>query len=80
MNLRKYDLAFQIFGVLWVGGGGWLMYRHPAWCAKVNSRIGLKRGTTARFQSLIKVVGIVELALAALGAISVVYMAAFGTY
>jgi hypothetical protein len=80
MNYRKYDLAFQILGVLCVGGCGWLMYRHPAWCAKVNARFGFRRGTTPGFQKFIKVLGIVEMVFAALGAISVVSMTVLGVH
>ncbi|WP_348262122.1 hypothetical protein P8935_20240 [Telmatobacter sp. DSM 110680] len=80
MNFQSYDLAFEIFGLLWVGGGGLLMYRHPTWCAKVNERFGFRRGMTPGFQKFIKALGIVEMVLAALGAISVVSMTVLGVH
>jgi len=66
------ELIFQIFGVCWVGGWGYWMFRHPEWFAKMNARFGLKAFTSPRFVKFTRWMDIVEMTLAGLSTIYVV--------
>jgi hypothetical protein len=72
------DAIFTAFGVLWVGGGGYLMFRAPNVFAKINARLGMKGLSGPRYISFIRRMGVVEMVLAALSAASYLAMAALG--
>jgi hypothetical protein len=69
---------FTILAVVWVGGWGFLMFRYPEFFAKINDRFGFKIGTSAKFIVFTRRMGIVEMILAALSAISTLIMHVLG--
>ena len=75
MNSLKTTLITCILGTVWVGGGGWLMYRYPSFFAKWNARFGFKTN-----QKLLRVVGLLEMTLAAIGAIGIPVALLLGWY
>lgn len=78
MNSEKSQLFFMAFGIVWVAGWGWLMYRHPEAFAKVNARFGFKLFTGPKYITFTRRLGIVEMTLAALGLISTLVTAIWG--
>jgi hypothetical protein len=52
---------WSAFGVLWVGGWGFVLYRYPAFIV----RIGFRSVTPGRIR-FIRLLGVVEMSLAAL--------------
>ena len=68
--MRKADALLILGGVIWVGGGGFLMFRYPEFFATINARVGLTRAKSPQFISLAKKVGIVEMVLAGLSVIA----------
>ena len=69
---------FTAIAVLWVGGGGYLMFRHAEFLARVNARLGLKWMYTPKCITLIKKLGILEMVLAALSVGVFLTMVALG--
>ena len=75
MNSLKTTLIMWILGTVWVGGCGWLMYRYPSLFAKWNSRFGVKTN-----QKVLRLVGFLEMTLAAIGAIGIPVALLLGWY
>jgi hypothetical protein len=66
------------FGVVWVGGGGYLMYRYPEFFAKLNARFRLKSSASPNYIVFTRRLGIIEMILVALGVIGMLVMHIFG--
>ena len=64
-----FQILFEVFGFLWVGGGGFLFYRYPDFFARMNTRVGFKRFSGPRFISFTRKAGIFYMALAVVSAI-----------
>jgi len=59
-----------IFAVIWVGGVGFLMYRYPEFFAKMSILFLPKVELSPGFISFTKKLGVVEMILAGIAAIS----------
>lgn len=73
-----FQALFSLFCVIWVGGGGFLVFRYPEFFAKINARFGMKWASSPRFIALTKIMGIVEMSLAGLSAVLFLVGLAFG--
>lgn len=78
MNSQPDILVFTIFGTIWVGGGGWLMYRYPEFFAKLNGLFGFKLFTGPKYIKFTKRLGVLEMTLAALGVLCFIITTVFG--
>jgi hypothetical protein len=70
----RTQLLFKVFAVLWVGGWGFIVYRHPEFFAKLNARFGAKWASGPRFISFTRKAGIVYMAMAVLSAVVMLVM------
>lgn len=77
-GLPHFRLFFAIFGVIWVGGGGYMMFRYPEFFANINARLGSRWAGSLRYIRLCRKLGIVEMLLAAISICSIVISAIFG--
>jgi hypothetical protein len=75
MSYRETAL-FCVFGILWVGGGGFVFYRWPDFLVRVNERFRCPKwlSPSVRF---IRWMGIIEMILAALSLLNLILMIAF---
>jgi hypothetical protein len=78
MDGMNSELRFAIFGVCWVGGWGYVMFRYPEFFARINARFGLKAFGSPKFIKFTRWMGIVEMTLAGLSAINVALMTLSG--
>jgi hypothetical protein len=74
----QFRIVFNLIGIVWVGGGGFLMYCFPEAFARVNVRFGFKSWANPKFVKFIRWMGIVEMFLAALSLIGMVVTSALG--
>ena len=63
-----------IFGIFWVGGWGFALYRYPEFFAAINRRLGRKMFATPGYIAVLRVIGIAELILAGIGVISLFFL------
>ena len=66
-------VLLTVLSSLFVGGAGFVFYRHPGFFAEMNRRLGRKMFATPRFIALLRVVGIVEMALAGFAILSLFF-------
>jgi hypothetical protein len=74
----QFKILFMILGVVWVGGGGYLMFRYPEFFARINARFGFTFFATPKFIKFTRWVGIIEMILAGLSLVNAVVMSLFG--
>jgi hypothetical protein len=74
----QFRVFFMVFGVLWVGGWGYAIYRYPEVFARLNARFGFRSFSGPRFISFTRKAGVFYMALAALSAILTAVSYAFG--
>jgi hypothetical protein len=60
--------TFTIFGAAWVGGWGFVMYRCPAFLARIYTYFGFRRLSSPGYIAFIRWMGMLEMVLAALSA------------
>ena len=80
MGRRQISIWITLAGGLWVGGWGWLMYRYPERIAVLNKRFGWSFLAGPNHLTVVKRMGLVEMALAALGVVNEVLALTFGWY
>ena len=73
----QFRLFFTIIGVIWVGGGGFLMFRYLDFFAKINARLGFKWAATPKYISSLKKLGLLEMTLAAISAVAYIISVVF---
>jgi hypothetical protein len=78
MSSKKINDIFAVVSVIWAGGWGYLMFRYPEMFAKINARFGFKMFATPKFIKFIRWMGITEMVLAAISAISSAVMFTLG--
>lgn len=74
----QFEIAFAVFGVVWVGGWGFVMFRYPEFFAKLNARFGYHTFASPKYVSFIRKLGLAEMVLAALFIILMSMRAALG--
>ena len=78
MQSSHFEAVFTLFGVVWVGGWGFLMFRYPELFARIHARFGMKWLSGPKYISFIKKLGMVEMVLAALSIIVFLIKVALG--
>jgi len=75
MSPETAQKAFVGIGIIWVGGGGYLMFRYPEFISKLSFR---SRSTNPGRIRFTRWLGIFEMVVAVLGAICTSVSAALG--
>jgi hypothetical protein len=78
MSLKSIYIVFNIVGLVLIGGSGFLMYRYPRFFADLNARFGFRRFSTPKHIAFTRRLGIVEMILAGVFAVSLVVSLIFG--
>jgi hypothetical protein len=77
MNPRDIRIAVAIPGVIWLGGWGFLYFRHPEFFAKFNRRFGFVKLSSPKYLAFVKWTGLVGMILAGISAIAVTISSKF---
>jgi hypothetical protein len=64
MHSKSIYIIFNIVGVFWVGGWGFLMFRYPKFFADFNARFGFKMFSSPKDIAFTRKLGIVEIIIA----------------
>jgi hypothetical protein len=72
MHSKGIYIIFNIVGVFWVGGGDSLMFRYPKFFADFNARFGFKMFSSPKYIAFTRKLGIVEMILAGVSAVSLI--------
>ncbi len=78
LTIQIKILLFSFVAAIWVGGGGYLMFRYAEYFARLNERLGFRVFATHTLVKIIRWVGMIEMLLASLGVINAIAMSAFG--
>jgi hypothetical protein len=78
MSSKSIYVIFNIVGFFWVGGGGFLMFRYPRFFADLNARFGFKMFSSPKYIAITRNLGLVEMILAGVSAISLIVSLIFG--
>jgi hypothetical protein len=78
MNSKGVYIIFNIAGFFWVGGWGFLIFRYPKFFGDLNTRFGFKMFSSPKYIAFIRKLGIVEMILAGVSAVSLVVALIFG--
>jgi hypothetical protein len=78
MHSKSIYIFFNIFGVFWVGGWGFIMFRYPKFFADLNARFGFKMFSSPKYIAFTRKLGIVEIILAGLSVVGFVVSLIFG--
>jgi hypothetical protein len=79
MQAAQFQIIFLAFGVVWVGGWGFLMFRYPEFFAKMNARFGWTAFATPKGILFTRRLGVIEMVLAALAVLNALLVYAFGS-
>jgi hypothetical protein len=78
MQSKVIYILFNIVGVLWVGGWGFMMFRYPKFFADLNARFGFKMFSSPKHIAFTRKLGIVEMILAGLSVVGFAVSLIFG--
>ena len=67
-------VLLTVLGSLCTGGAGFAFYSHPEFFAEINRSLGRKIFATPRFIALLRLVGIIEMALTGFAVISLFFL------